>query len=182
MDVSFLPDLCASSGPGSGRSWLYRESPDCEEDGLMVAEPAASSHTPQLIVFLNFCLYMGLFFQLLFFLLFFYFLDFTHISRISKCWVSVRRQGAGTSHNLFGIPAKRPLTQTQSSSAAPPLNSFPAALLALAPFALSSLHLSPFPLVESDSSRGNVPVYPQLSQDVCPLFFSTHAKTVFGSA
>lgn len=148
MDVSFLPDLCVSSGPGSGRSWLYRESPDCEEDGLMVAKPAASSHTTadrvsELLTFFPTALLST----------FFYFLDFTRISRISKCWVSVRRQGAGTSHNLFGVPAKRPLTRTQSSSAAPPLNSFPAALLALAPFALSSLHLSPFPLVESDSSR-----------------------------
>lgn len=152
MDVSFLPDLCASSGSGSGRSWLYRESPDCEEDCLMVAKPAASSHSTADRVSELLSLY-GTFFPTALLSTFFYFLDFTRISGISKCWVSVRRQGAGTSHNLFGIPAKRPLTQMQSSSAAPPLNSFPAALLALSPFAPSSLHLSPFPLVESDSSR-----------------------------
>lgn len=75
----------------------------------MVAKPAASSHSTADRVSELLSLY-GTFFPTALLSTFFYFLDFTRISGISKCWVSVRRQGAGISHNLFGIPAKRPPT------------------------------------------------------------------------
>lgn len=95
-----------------------------------------------------------------------HFLDFKvpGVSQAARCW-----------HLTQSV--WHPCRETSHSDAAPPLNGVPAALLALAPLALSSLHLSSGGVGLIQRKRSCLP-----STVWRCLFFSTHAKAVFGSA